>query len=292
MPRMTEEQLRFLNAEAGAFSIVTEREANEDKCITLDIEEKRVLTSRYQLDSFIRRGNHISNNSDDRKIFNTIINDDITSHAEKEILIVHPKSSGNELRLYMNASINFTGNHNDIFIIYTARNLSNPIIGFVSQEAWVKFTNHSDVIFIIKNENEEDIFYQQAIFLAQAKIPNERRMFRYERDVSLAKDAIERASYRCEVNHQHQTFISPLTNAPFMEAHHIIPLGSQHYFKFNIDHIDNICSLCPNCHRKIHYGQSNMKRILLRQLFDKRKNVMDKMGINFDVLCMLYGTTS
>ncbi len=39
---------------------------------------------------------------------------------------------------------------------------------------------------------------------------------------------------------------------PFLEAHHIIPLGDD-----GPDELDNLVALCPNCHRKMHVAKRN-----------------------------------
>jgi len=44
-------------------------------------------------------------------------------------------------------------------------------------------------------------------------------------------------------------FINKITGEPYLETHHIIPLA-----KGGSDTIDNVIALCPNCHRKRHYG--------------------------------------
>lgn len=44
-------------------------------------------------------------------------------------------------------------------------------------------------------------------------------------------------------------FISRTTGQPYLEVHHIIPLAD-----CGPDTIDNCIALCPNCHRKYHFG--------------------------------------
>ena len=47
-----------------------------------------------------------------------------------------------------------------------------------------------------------------------------------------------------------------------MEAHHLIPLRMQHDFENSLDVVGNIVSICPNCHRLIHYGRDKDKKVL------------------------------
>lgn len=37
---------------------------------------------------------------------------------------------------------------------------------------------------------------------------------------------------------------------PYLETHHLIPLAEG-----GVDSIQNVCAVCPNCHRRLHYGE-------------------------------------
>ena len=43
-------------------------------------------------------------------------------------------------------------------------------------------------------------------------------------------------------------------------VHHLIPLRMQHDFENSLDVVGNIVSICPNCHRLIHYGRDKDKK--------------------------------
>lgn len=53
----------------------------------------------------------------------------------------------------------------------------------------------------------------------------------------------------CQDCKQPAPFVNRLTNEPFLETHHITPLAQG-----GSDTIENIIAICPNCHRKRHYG--------------------------------------
>lgn len=61
--------------------------------------------------------------------------------------------------------------------------------------------------------------------------------------------ALRQASGICQDCHQPAPFINRFTNKPFLEVHHIISLAQG-----GSDTLDNLIALCPNCHRKRHYG--------------------------------------
>ena len=68
-----------------------------------------------------------------------------------------------------------------------------------------------------------------------------------------------------------------------MEAHHLIPIpcSSLYYERFHasLDRPENIVSLCPACHRAIHFGTDDKKEELLKILFEKKKQQLSDIGI-------------
>src|SRR5699024_4838879 len=80
------------------------------------------------------------------------------------------------------------------------------------------------------------------------------------------------SDWTCEISLSHNTFINEQLNKPFVEGHHLIPMFAQDQFKYTIDFADNIVTLCPNCHRKIHYGLQEDKHEMLQLLYEKRKD--------------------
>lgn len=93
------------------------------------------------------------------------------------------------------------------------------------------------------------------------------------------KKALKLHSYKCLVDENHETFIKE-NGEKYLEAHHLVPMSKQDYFDVNIDKIANIIPLCPNCHRKIHYGKTEEIIAMLKLLYEKRKPLLEKAGIN------------
>lgn len=73
--------------------------------------------------------------------------------------------------------------------------------------------------------------------------------YQYDRDHRVAAYALLKANGICQDCNMPGPFIAKKTNMPFLEVHHIISLGDK-----GGDTIDNVMALCPNCHRKRHYG--------------------------------------
>lgn len=62
-------------------------------------------------------------------------------------------------------------------------------------------------------------------------------------------------------------------------AWHILDKSLQDQFSVSLDVYSNIVCLCPLCHRKIHYGMENEKKIMLDSIYAKRSSRLAKSGI-------------
>ncbi len=92
----------------------------------------------------------------------------------------------------------------------------------------------------------------------------------YVRDPRLAAMRFDLSGYKCEIDSSHDTFITQRTNRQYVEAHHFIPMKYQHLFSDPLDNLNNIVSLCPNCHRGIHHAVSDHKYELIEGIYQKR----------------------
>lgn len=100
------------------------------------------------------------------------------------------------------------------------------------------------------------------------------------RNPKYAREALGRAEYLCELDETHQLFISKFTGKNYVEAHHIIPIQFQSKYTYSLDTHANIVSVCPMCHKKIHYGTFEETQSMLEELFDIRKNRLYSSGIS------------
>lgn len=109
----------------------------------------------------------------------------------------------------------------------------------------------------------------------------------YKRNIEKAKKSIVLSNFTCNLDSKHISFTSK-NDKPYMEAHHLIPLSTQDYFENSLDVDANIVCLCPNCHRKLHYGKDIQTD--LRKLYDSRIGYLNKSGIeiSFEELIEFY----
>lgn len=70
----------------------------------------------------------------------------------------------------------------------------------------------------------------------------------YSRSETVKNNTLNRAAGKCEFCGSEAPFLTD-EGKPYLEVHHFIPLseGGQ-------DSTSNTLALCPNCHRKLHYG--------------------------------------
>jgi hypothetical protein len=110
---------------------------------------------------------------------------------------------------------------------------------------------------------------------------------RYSTDPKLGKTAIEKANYVCELSHlvgdNHETFESNSGHL-YLEAHHLIPMKAQKDFPSqNLDRLENIVAICPNCHRAIHYGTLDEKIKFLKPLYENRIVLLRNCNHHIDI---------
>lgn len=110
----------------------------------------------------------------------------------------------------------------------------------------------------------------------------------------IGKIALLNSNHTCEIEGSHVTFKSSFSGKQFMEVHHLIPISYQKTiwkkYRINIDCIENIVSLCPNCHRKIHLANNDERISLIEKLYELKITDLKKIGIEIplDILIKYY----
>lgn len=102
----------------------------------------------------------------------------------------------------------------------------------------------------------------------------------------LKKKALERANYRCELEDYCDCaphyFTNKKTGKNYVELHHLIPREFSNDFEKSIEQIENYVSLCPRCHRFIHFAVDRERKAALHNLYLKRIGSLNLKGINID----------
>ena len=116
----------------------------------------------------------------------------------------------------------------------------------------------------------------------------EKRGEEYQRDHTVIENALYASGYTCEGMCGCDLFIRQDGKNNYTEGHHLIPLSFQPLFEYSLDVEANVVSLCPRCHRLLHYGQE--KSQLLLTLYEKRiaRLRMCGIAISYEKLLLLY----
>ena len=93
---------------------------------------------------------------------------------------------------------------------------------------------------------------------------------------------LKKFNYKCEINKNHKTFLTPGGNQ-FMEKHHLIPMEFYEQFEYSVDDVSNIICLCPVCHSQIHYGKEGDIEKILEKLLKKRIDQLKKANLEIDL---------
>lgn len=83
------------------------------------------------------------------------------------------------------------------------------------------------------------------------KIPKRRRVTVWEfiRNPDVVAEVLERAGGVCEGCKDGAPFLRASDQSPYLEVHHMKRLTDG-----GLDTVENSIALCPNCHRRSHYG--------------------------------------
>lgn len=136
--------------------------------------------------------------------------------------------------------------------------------GIKTEKSRIKFKNIQSLIsdksisiheeFEIESsfdDNVKNAFNSDLVDVRGNKNPIQKqvRSFQYERDPKVVAYVLKNARGICNDCMNEGPFISKTTGFPYIEVHHVKMLkdGGE-------DTVENAVALCPNCHRKRHYG--------------------------------------
>jgi len=151
---------------------------------------------------------------------------------------------------------------------YTSeRNLKINNLAIKLQEKSLSFDEKREIIENWKNENYSSETDDEILFSSQ----------------NMKEFSKKNGNYLCEYDNKHITFNAKSNNKNYVEAHHLVPFSERNRFDVSIDVTENIVCLCPNCHKKIHLAVDTERKDFIKNLFENRKDSLEKLGIKFDL---------
>lgn len=107
--------------------------------------------------------------------------------------------------------------------------------------------------------------------------------------MKLRNECFNLAKYKCEICSKSHTFITP-EGTNYFEAHHMIPYNFTTVMKVNknIDVIENLICLCPECHKKIHYSEEMERFNTIQEVIKLRPFLLNHFMIDLETLKEFY----
>ena len=265
-------QERRFGTANGAYSVVTDRE-NYDSQITLTDFETDLVVSHFGIANL-----HVGNVQSNRRLASKQLRL-YPSGENIELNIVYPKPEKTELRLYISSRAGFKPEGGDIWFMFVRD--GDLWIGTMPEAAWRAESSE------LKKDNSDSIYQESLDEIDVIRIAKLKERDTYARDRNVAIMRMKLSSFSCEYDSEHSLFISRFNRKPYLEAHHLIPIGLQGTFTESLDTVHNVFCLCPNCHRAVHHAEEAIARDILRKLFEKRP-VLDSFKLTISDLFTLY----
>jgi hypothetical protein len=277
---------QYFDCAEGAYSEVTPTEAGDGQ-ITLTGDEKNIVLAFFGEDDLAKyRGNEEelqAKGLDARRPFKIYPTGELVRPKLK-----YPKAEGSELRLYFSDE-SFKVDAGQYWGVFRRDDeLWLCHFGSTGLDAVHQQQLSTKSRLEILEDGEDDELYQET-----ANDPQliEKSTKAWKRNPALGYKAIKKAKFECELFPAHEAFQSKSTGKPFMEAHHIVPLGLQGSFAGtgrNLDELDNIASLNPWSHRLIHHGRFSDFQGELGALVEGRATLLKRLGLTVEEVIALY----
>ena len=119
---------------------------------------------------------------------------------------------------------------------------------------------------------------------------------------NMKQEVLEKYGYKCffdhfateELDHKaHElNYFRTKKNLTYLEGHHMVQMENSKFFEKDVDILENIIPLCPNCHRKIHNADKETVMKMLKLYYDnsdKQKLIRKGIFVDIDTLARFYG---
>ena len=95
------------------------------------------------------------------------------------------------------------------------------------------------------------------------------------------------SNYKCgleTINNCRPIYFTAKANKEnYIELHHLIPRAFRNDFSYSIEVLANYITLCPRCHRQIHFAIDRERKHLINSLYEDRKDRLKVVGLELDL---------
>jgi len=204
--------------------------------------------------------------------------------------------------LWVNFNSIKTGHNNGIYYAVNLRN-GNKYVCFRKNKwplVWQTFVqdNHTGIIAnqqvinaVTKTGEETKISFDVDDYVpSRDAVVSRTGHSKVKRNSALRQLCFDNANYKCECCGSTDTFVGR-DGQMFFEGHHLIPcnIHNQVMFTKKLDSVANLYCLCSSCHNKIHHGDQNTVKDVIKTLYDQRKDTyLNIYGLELDKLNDIY----
>lgn len=170
------------------------------------------------------------------------------------------------------------------------------------------FNNHLDEYFKIEDKDnilaillENKILFKDIFEFALGQKLDGNFVRKRERK-NMKQEVLEKYDYKCFFDHfateeqDHKAhelnYFRTKKNLTYLEGHHMVQMENSKFFEKDVDILENIIPLCPNCHRKIHNADKETVMKMLKLYYDnsdKQKLIRKGIFVDIDTLARFYG---
>lgn len=119
---------------------------------------------------------------------------------------------------------------------------------------------------------------------------------------NIKQAALEKYGYRCffdvfspndndHIAHE-LNYFKTKKNLTYLEGHHMVQMENSKFFEKDVDVVENIIPVCPNCHRKIHNADKNTVLKMLNLYYNnsnRRELIRKGIFVDIETLARFYG---
>lgn len=164
--------------------------------------------------------------------------------------------------------------------LYVNKNVFDPIFEDVL-ELDEEETQATDALIesprVIERDAAED-YIDETIEIGKQKI---KEIYSVRR-----KQAKLQSNYTCALENINNCkpiyFTAKAGGKNYLETHHLIPREFRNDFSYSIEVLANYITLCPRCHRQIHFAVDRERKHLINALYNERKHRLSLVRLDLD----------
>lgn len=166
---------------------------------------------------------------------------------------------------------------------------------------YFELSDKNALLEVLLNKKNLNILKDIFEFASGIKFDNNLLTNRIDRK-NIKQQAREKYDYKCffdyfadnENDHlAHQlNYFETKNSRVYLEAHHMIQMENSKFFEKDIDIVENIIPVCPNCHKKLHNAKPEviMKMLKLYYANSNKQELMRKgIFVDIETLARFYG---